>query len=172
MIAKLLLDSPKDKKFSNQYITFWIGNKFFGINILDVKEIYADVNVTPIYHATEDIRGYINIRGEIYLVADLRRLLGLQKGFINVEEKLIIFKEYLFESFGVVIDKVSDVISIDEQEIETFATDDEDHDGTLWNNEHKIIDGIFKLDSGLILILNAKNIMQVIFTTSKQNQPL
>ena len=118
MTKQLLLESTKDTDLTKQYISFWIENKRFGIDILDVKEIYSDVSVTPIYHSTEDIRGYINIRGEIYLVADLRKILGLQKTFINVEEKLIIFKDMLFESFGIVIDKIADVVNINNNEIE------------------------------------------------------
>ncbi len=171
MVTKLLLESAKDKNLTKQYVTFWLENKRFGIDILDVKEIYSDVSVTPICHSTEDVRGYINIRGEIYLVADLRMLLGLQKTFINVEEKLIIFKDHLFESFGVVIDKIADVVSIKDSEIEKFSTDaTEIHEGYLWNNQFKIVEGIFKTENGLILILNGENIVQSILSKSKHNQ--
>jgi len=173
MTKQLLLESTKDTDLTKQYISFWIENKRFGIDILDVKEIYSDVSVTPIYHSTEDIRGYINIRGEIYLVADLRKILGLQKTFINVEEKLIIFKDMLFESFGIVIDKIADVLNIHANKIEKFSADEsETHESYLWNNEHKIIDGICKLDNGLIILLNARNIMQCILSASKASQPL
>jgi purine-binding chemotaxis protein CheW len=172
MAKKLLLEPAKDINQTKQYMTFWIENKRFGIDILDVKEIYSDVSVTPIYHSTEDIRGYINIRGEIYLVADLRKLLGLQKTFVNIEEKLIIFKDMIFESFGIVIDKIADVISIEDNNIEKFSADEgEVHENYLLNNEHKIVNGICKLNTGLIILLNGRNIMQSILSISKASHP-
>jgi len=172
MAKKLLLGSSKEINLTKQYVTFWIENKRFGIDILDVKEIYSDVSVTPIFHSTEDIRGYINIRGEIYLVADLRKLLGLQKSFINVEEKLIIFKDLIFESFGIVIDKIADVISIEDKNIEIFFTNEEVvvEENYLLKDKYKIVEGISKLENGLIIILNSVNIMQNILSKSKASQ--
>jgi len=172
MAKNLLLESNKDSNLTKQYIPFWIENKRFGIHILDIKEIYSDVSVTPIYHSNEDIRGYINIRGEIYLVADLRKLLGLQNNYINVEEKLVIFKDLLVESFGIVIDKIADVISIEDKNIEKFFTNEEVvvEENYLLKDEYKIVEGISKLENGLIIILNSVNIMQSILSKSKANQ--
>jgi purine-binding chemotaxis protein CheW len=172
MAATLLLESNRPTDQTRQYITFWIENKRFGICILDVKEIYSDLVITPVFHAAEDIRGYINIRGEIYLVADLRKILGLQKNFINVEEKLIIFKDLIYESFGIVVDRISDVITINDTEIEKFSTDEggEMHESYLLGNEHKIVGGICKHEAGLIILLDGKTTMQSILAISKASQ--
>jgi len=168
MEPRLLPEPEKTNEINKQYITFYIENKYFGIEILDVKEIYSDVVITPIFHSAEDIKGYINIRGEIYLVGDLRKLLGLQKSFINVEEKLIIFKDTIFESFGIVIDRIADVISINDNDVEKFsAHTDEFNEDAFWTKEHKIMDGICKLDNGLLILLNSREIMQSIMSFSK-----
>ena len=55
-----------------RYCTFRLSGRLYGVDIEDVKEINTEVNFTPIFHASREIKGYINIRGQIYLLLDLR----------------------------------------------------------------------------------------------------
>ena len=60
----------------HRFCTFRLSDRLYGVNINDVKEINTEISYTPIFHATEEIKGYINIRGQIYLLLDLRKIFG------------------------------------------------------------------------------------------------
>ena len=60
-----------------QFVTFWIDQYLFGVNILNVREINSHTDATPVPLAHEAIRGLINLRGQIVTLLDLRYLLGL-----------------------------------------------------------------------------------------------
>ena len=61
-----------------QFCTFWISGRHLGVDVLDVKEINSEINLTPIFHAPKEVIGYVNIRGQIYLILDLRLILGFE----------------------------------------------------------------------------------------------
>ncbi len=65
---------------SMKICSFRLSDRLFGVNILDVKEVNSDIEITPIYHARDSIRGYMNIRGQIHLVVDLRTEFGFSRG--------------------------------------------------------------------------------------------
>ena len=73
-----------------QFVTFRMDNNFFGIDILTVKEVNIDYAITPVHHSPSIVKGYVNLRGEIFLILNLRSLLGLANRDIK-KSKLIIF---------------------------------------------------------------------------------
>ena len=76
---------------SQLYCTFRSADQWFGVPIHDVKEVTTQTTCTRIPHAPEEVAGYVNIRGHIFLALDLRRLLGLD-AISTTEDRLIIFK--------------------------------------------------------------------------------
>src|SRR5215475_13918360 len=103
-----------------QMCTFRMANRLFGVNILDVKEVNENTNVTPIYHAPPDICGYINIRGQILLVVNLRETFGFDqrhKAGFGAGGKVVVFKSSVDEPFGIMVDEVCDVVSVDQNRI-------------------------------------------------------
>jgi purine-binding chemotaxis protein CheW len=62
---------------TRRYCSFYLSERLFGVDIKTVKEISSDFHVTRIYHAPKEINGYVNIRGQLFLVLDLKRLLGM-----------------------------------------------------------------------------------------------
>ena len=91
---------------SRQFCTLWVSGKLFGFDILDVKEVNLETDFTPISHSPAEVKGYVNVRGQIYLILDLRVLLGLDPAEIQRESRLVLFKPSIGESIGVLVDKV------------------------------------------------------------------
>lgn len=56
-----------------QFCTFELADRLFGINILDIKEITQEAQYTTVFHASQRVQGYVNIRGQIHLVLNMRR---------------------------------------------------------------------------------------------------
>ena len=139
-----------------QFIIFNIENTCFGINVLDVKEITADFKITPVFHSPEALKGYVNLRGEIFLILDLRTFLGLDK-HLDDNAKLIIFKKRAADSFGIIVDQVSNVIKVSDKDFEKL--DGDNSSAQLQKlDENQIIEGVCKLDDELMVTLDARKI--------------
>ncbi|MGO9467531.1 MAG: chemotaxis protein CheW [Isosphaeraceae bacterium] len=101
------------------YCTFRSAGRWFGVPIEDVKEVTTQTTCTRIPHAPEEVAGYVNIRGHIILALDLRRLLGLSASS-TPENRLIILKQSVGHSFGVLVDEIGDIVSVDADQVEEF----------------------------------------------------
>lgn len=137
-----------------QFCTFRISNRLFGVDILDVKEINTELSFTPIHHAPEEVRGLVNIRGQIYLVLDLRRVLGFSPGTAEESTRLILFKQSVGEAFGVLVDSIGDVVSVDRKQIEERRKQESPAPSTEERRRADFGKGVCKLDEELLVILD------------------
>lgn len=108
-----------------QYLTFLINNEMFAINILGVKEIIEYGNITPIPMMPGFIRGVINLRGAVVSVVDLNARFGNAPSLITRRSCIVIIEgiapqgdEPVGQDIGVVVDSVSEVLSIPQADIE------------------------------------------------------
>jgi len=74
-----------------QFMTFFIEDEVFGIDILCVKEINESFEVTPVPLARPHVLGLINLRGQIVTLLDLPKALGYENCRIK-DTSLIILK--------------------------------------------------------------------------------
>ena len=147
-----------------QFCTFVISDRLFGVDILDVKEINPETDFTPIYHSPKEIVGYVNIRGQIHLVIDLRLLLGYESRLINEKSRVVLFKTEVGPHFGVMVDQIGDVVEIDENLIEDqrqYHKKSKD-DSELKIGDSRLITGVCKLNSNLLVILDARKFLKAI----------
>ncbi|QTA83712.1 Chemotaxis protein, CheW/CheV-like [Desulfonema limicola] len=145
-----------------QFCTFILEDQLFGVNILDVKEINATTEFTPIFHAPPEIKGYVNIRGQIHLIIDLRLLMGYKIRDIDKSSRLVLFKPSIGENFGVLVDKIGDVVNVDETQIEERSGSNSSpgqppsaRDQALNN----LASFVCKLEDQLLVILDAKKLL-------------
>jgi chemotaxis signal transduction protein len=123
-----------------------------------VKEISTEVEITPIYHAPEQVKGYVNIRGQIYLVIDLRLLLGYEQQEVSGSNKIVIFKNKIGEAFGVLVDSIGDVVEVSESDIEDMQKQD-DTDYEFDSKIDEITEGVCRLEKTLLVIINPKHFL-------------
>ncbi len=154
-------NSEERKKY--QFCTFRIAEHIFGINILDVKEINAETDFTPIFHAPPTVKGYVNIRGQIYLILDLRLILGFKCKEVDKSSRLMLFKPNIGESFGVLVDQIGDVVKVRESEIEEECKDIHNDSEMLKLSASNLEMGVCKLKDRLIIILNSRNLLKNIY---------
>lgn len=111
-------NSPTSLDRTFQVCTFQVADRCCGVRIEDVKEINTETDFTHIYHAGDDILGYSNIRGQIYLIMDIRKVLGFEPGSVSDKSRVILFKDSVGENFGILVDEVRDIVSIPREDIE------------------------------------------------------
>jgi chemotaxis signal transduction protein len=95
------------------FCTFRVDDRLFGVDILDVKEVTAETTFTRVAHAPDEVLGLVNIRGHICLALDLHRLLGLPALAVTVDSRLVLFKSSVGHAFGVVVDAIADIRTVD-----------------------------------------------------------
>jgi purine-binding chemotaxis protein CheW len=101
---------------SRELLTFTLGNEEYGIDILKVQEIRGYEAVTTIANSPEFIKGVINLRGNIVPIVDMR----IKFNFGNVtynETTVVIILNISSRVVGMVVDGVSDVITLKAEQI-------------------------------------------------------
>ncbi len=166
--VKTELDSAQEKI---QVSTFWLSGRLFGVDIMDVKEINTEVDFTPIYHSSKEVKGYVNIRGQIHLVLDLRLLMGFESKEVDIDSRVVIFKQSIAEPFGALVDKVEDILEVPLAQVEEYqGQDDAGYVVGEQTRNSGLVKSICKLEDGLLIILNARNILRSIETGQSANQ--
>lgn len=104
-----------------KYLTFALGAEEYGLGILKVREIIGIMEITPVPHTPDYVKGVINLRGRVIPVLDLRLKFGMEsKGY--VDRTCVIVVEVQGQAgtiqVGMVVDSVSEVLNISAGEIE------------------------------------------------------
>ncbi len=109
-----------DMTDTDQFLTFMLAGEEYGVDILRVQEIKGWDAVTTIPNTPEYLRGVINLRGTIVPIIDMRIRFGLEKLDYGLLTVVIVLKvDYGEKSriIGIVVDGVSDVYNVPEEEI-------------------------------------------------------
>jgi purine-binding chemotaxis protein CheW len=105
-----------------KYLTFALDNEEYGIGIMKVKEIIGMMQVTPVPRTPDYVLGVINLRGKVIPVIDLRLRFDMNAAEYT-DRTCVIVVEIDGEAgsimIGIVVDAVSDVLSIKEEDIDS-----------------------------------------------------
>lgn len=138
-------DTQKDK-----FLTFSLGKEFYGIEIKHVTEIIGLQPITEVPQLPEYIRGIINLRGSIIPVMDVR--LRFKKPPKDYNDRTCVVVVNIIDiPIGLIVDSVSEVISIPAEEI--VLPPDLTKDGS------KYIKGIGKNGSDVKLIIDCNKLL-------------
>ena len=129
-----------------QLCTFFLEERFFGIEVERVQEVIRYQTVTPVPLAPAVVRGLINLRGQIVPAIDLRRLLQVED---RTDERLPIniVMHARQGIFSLLVDRIGDVLEVDEDSFEHPPD-------TLDGIARELIRGAYKLQGRLLLVLN------------------
>jgi purine-binding chemotaxis protein CheW len=106
---------------SHQYMAFSLGTQEYAVNILQVREIRVWDGATRLPNTPDYVKGVINLRGEIVPVMDLREKYSVGPPEYNSRTVVMILQtgdEKQARHVGVVVDTVSDVHQIPDEEIQ------------------------------------------------------
>ena len=96
---------------SREVLVFVLGQEEYGVDILKVQEIRGFEKVTPIPSAPAYLKGVMNLRGIIAPVIDLRMKFGMAEPRYDAFTVVIILRIGT-RVIGIVVDSVSDVVSL------------------------------------------------------------
>ncbi len=151
----------RDQK--RQFCTFRISERHFGVDILNVKEINPEVGFTPIFHAPKEVKGYVNIRGQIYLILDMRLILGYGSKAVDESSHVVLFKTKDIAPFGILVDSIGDVITADDEQIENRRLEDQGPpEEGVERRTRDLAEGVCKLEDGLLVVLSSHKLLDII----------
>jgi len=136
------------------FCTFFIGDYYFGIETEYVIELNQNLEVTRIPLAEKRIGGYINLRGILTLAIDLGQLLGVSSKGEQTPISLsnIIIAKFRGEQNALIIDKISEILQLDEESFE-------DPPSNLSAQSLSLTSGCYKLDKHLLITLNLEQVL-------------
>ncbi len=105
---------------AGKYLSFNLGGETYGLEILKVQEINGITDVTRVPRTPDYVLGVINLRGRVIPVIDLRAKFGMES-VENTDRTCIIVVQMDREdgkaTVGIVVDEVSEVLTISEDQI-------------------------------------------------------
>ena len=104
-----------------QLVVFNLDNEEYAVEIKDLQEIIKIPEITPIPGAANFIRGIFNLRGKIVVVLDLESRFALERQEGKVDGNIII-ATVENNSFGITVDKVSEIIHVGRSVIQPTPT--------------------------------------------------
>lgn len=111
------LDHMEMDDDGQKYLTFTIGDVTYGFHISRVTEIIGLQRITVVPDVPHYVKGVINLRGKVIPLVDVRARVNLPE--IDYHDRTcIIVVEVGGKSVGLVVDAVSEVLAIDESQIE------------------------------------------------------
>jgi len=144
-----------------QFCTFRIDERLYGVDIQDVREISPETGFTQIFHAPPAVKGYMNVRGRIYLLLDFRRMLGLGDKATDGASRVILFKSEVGENFGILVDNIADIETVDGAQIENRRRQDRELPEGGERRGSDIALGICKMQKELLVIINSRNLLGI-----------
>jgi purine-binding chemotaxis protein CheW len=118
-----------DHQNTLQFITFRIGKEEYGVDIMAVREIKGWAPATRLPNSPHYVRGVMNLRGLMVPIYDLRARFGGGETEITRTHVNIIVKVGE-RVFGVLVDAVSDILTIPEDQIKPAPEMDTTVDST------------------------------------------
>lgn len=119
MAKAVVMQEIKEQEEDTQkgrFLTFSLGGESYGIEIQYVTEIIGLQPITEVPELPEYIRGIVNLRGKIIPVMDVR--LRFRKPFLEYNDRTCVIVIDIREfSIGLIVDSVSEVLSIPDEEI-------------------------------------------------------
>ena len=94
-----------------KFLTFFLDEEEYGIEILTVREIIGLMPVTTVPQTPYHVRGVVNLRGQVIPVVDLRVKFDMEP-IEDTEQTCIIVVQTRGIMLGVVVDQVSEVLDI------------------------------------------------------------
>ncbi len=143
---------------TGKYLTFSLAKESYGIGILKVKEIIGMMPITAVPRTPDFVKGVINLRGKVIPIIDLRLKFSMDS--IEYSERTcIIVVEIDSESgtvlIGIVVDAVSEVMNIGEEDIEPPPAF-----GTHLDTDY--ITGMAKTEDDVKILLNIDKVLSSI----------
>ncbi|MBP1852219.1 chemotaxis protein CheW [Rhizobium halophytocola] len=129
-----------------EIIAFRLHDQEFCVKTTTIREIRGWAPSTPIPHSPADVIGVMNLRGSVIPIIDLAYKLGMKSTVAN-ERSAIVVAEVHNMVIGMLVDRVSDILTIPSSQVQPVPEVSASFDKTF-------SEGIIATENGMICFLN------------------
>ncbi len=129
-----------------EIIAFRLHDQEFCVKTTTIREIRGWAPSTPIPHSPPEIIGVMNLRGSVIPIIDLAYKLGMKSTVAN-ERSAIVVAEVHTMVIGMLVDRVSDILTIPSSQVQPVPEVTASFDKTF-------CEGIIANENGMICFLN------------------
>jgi purine-binding chemotaxis protein CheW len=145
-------DLHAESVIEKQAVVTKIGNEFYVIDIMKIKEIIKTIKLTPIPKAPDFIEGVINLRGIVIPIVDMRKRFELPISEEKNPRSRIVIVSIEKKIVGLIVDEVKEVIKINVKEIKPPPR-------MLEGVNTEFIFGVYKYNEELLMILKLDSLL-------------
>jgi len=153
-----------------QFVSFYLGENLFGLNIIHVREVIQNFEITPVEGTSSLIKGVLNLRGQIVTVLSPAVRLGFEEKKEGSEKVCIVLKttselkrtvndenSFMEEDtssdwLGLIVDRMADVITVKEEDIDSPPANFSAIDS-------KFLTGVVNMDNDLLILVKISEIV-------------
>ncbi|MBN2799449.1 MAG: chemotaxis protein CheW [Deltaproteobacteria bacterium] len=109
------------QRLAGKYMSFKLADEEYGIEILQVRDVIALMEITRVPRTKDYVRGVINLRGKVIPVVDLRMKFGMGRTEPTDQTVIIVVQTEVDGhelNMGVLVDEVLEVLNVVAKNIE------------------------------------------------------
>jgi purine-binding chemotaxis protein CheW len=148
--AGKIIDKQKDGT-EIELLSFLVGGQDYSVDIMSVREIRGGATATSLPHSPDYVRGVINLRGTVLPIMDLAKRLGMNTE-VDSDRNVIIVVAIEERTVGLMVDAVSDILAIPEEEMQPPPEMPAD-------NERNFVSALTIVDGRMIRILDLNAVL-------------
>jgi len=134
-----------------QWVTFYLDNEKYGINVMSVQEVLRITDIAPVPGAPHYVLGIINLRGNVVTVIDTRTRFGLVEKESDDATRIVII-ESDNQVIGILVDSVAEVVDLQKSDIESTPN--------VGNDESsKYIQGVSSQGDQLLILVDVDKLL-------------
>ena len=134
-----------------QLVSFMLGQEEFGVDVLKIREIIRVPDVTRVPNTPPYVEGVINLRGKVIPVMSMRKRFGLEDLPFDKQTRIMVM-DVDDELMGFIVDAVSEVIRVSEEEIQPPPA------VVTSGVDHECLSGVISQSERLLVLLNLEKI--------------
>jgi len=135
----------------SRWVTFRLAGENYGIDVMQIREVLRNTEISPVPGAPSYVLGIINLRGNVVSIIDTRNRFGLPMYEADDSSRILIL-ETANTVIGFLVDSVNDVAELRASDIE--AAPDTGSGGTA-----NYICGLSNRESGLLILLDSHKML-------------
>ncbi|HEV2641533.1 MAG TPA: chemotaxis protein CheW [Candidatus Elarobacter sp.] len=140
-----------------EVVSFRLGRQWFGVPVLDVQEVLVAQRVARVPLAPRDVRGFLNLRGQIVTAVDLHERLAVEP--LDADTPMNVVVRDGDELFALIVDEVGDVVAVPADVVEPAPATLDD----VWA---RACTGVVRWEQGLLAIVDASRLLDDLFSAN------
>ncbi len=135
-------------------VVFSLGKQKYGVPIETVREIIPNSEITPVPGTTPFFEGFMNVRGELVSVTNLRRFIGMEDPDDKSRFKILVLISREGASRGIMADDVTAIVDFSMDDLQPA---EDGKRGVGFPKE--VLRGVADVGGDLVVVLDVEKLL-------------